>query len=838
MRKGIASNKETTSLLGQEFLLEAENLVDDINGVKVREGIGLVTPFDSETEEIIPIAIETVNIGGSDLVLLVSKEGYVYAIYPQKRKFIYKVYRKHYKYAYHIRLKEGNEAPPSNVKIIHCSEYVYLLSTEKCYLIRSAGCEARDSAGGVNYLFVDAFDATIYDADGEELKLYSTDRYSSSLVKDTELYYKIRNEIGGRGKASLKTFVPQDDSYLVAGIKGMRQDVFGVARRGKFITKIIGHAVRTTDNGTGTEDYYVDFYNSEDSLKQLTSKTDGLVANEDSNLWRNGTLNESGNHGMVADKQSVEIVSAIKPAKVWDDDMVFGSGTPFLYTCCLVFDKHDNAKLIVHIDEQSKFTSGQIFVVPYLVTGYSATNGEQKQKVNWLVKVTSSGTPVTFEDANTYQIGVNQASALGGFVAYETPDAVNYSYIFDVEISGIKDFRKYIYGSGFNASDSASQHYTSYTVYPIYISVDSSDDPVDPMIICDKFVEEPSSNYSLTVDITYTVGDIQDWYRLDSLVGLTWSIQLIADIDGDNGLHIRDAFWTTYSNMDIIVYGSRFADPHERGDWEKFYDVFEVDTETDYILASSFHNRRKTQAEFEVISFDNYYTFDDYYVNPLLICHYDIFAFPFPKIETSNVGSWTDAVFYEGKFFFAENSRLKITDMQLQWKETNVLELNGKINFMLANSYSLFVFTEKGIYYLDRDFKVKPLSTMIALSAVVYGKNVIFVNNDGSVWKIDVVPFMEKSASETYKVVPEGGGILKNITDQWTVYSMAVIEDKMYMSTSHGIFYYNLSTKAWFKHTYSIDDAFHLINYKDTILAYGGNLDNTTFEDNYSVELS
>jgi hypothetical protein len=334
MFKGLNKTSETTSLLGDSLLKHSSNFLPIINGIEIREGMSSVA--DNFPHNI--IAAKAVTIGGIKSVLFVDSLGVVIAVIPELKNRVLTLGRRWFGGSEQITLGSGATV----AEILEVGNNIYLLSNDESYVVKADGFCYIDDEGASKTMIVDALHATIIDAERDDTQIWRTENFSSFIPMGTPLSYRVRNEFGGRGSMSQMTYVPKDSGYVLAGVKGMRQDVFGVHNSRSLACDIFFLGVPWTyDSSTGDFSLYTIASDNEQTFDSSTQF--GYIDNQQ---WRNITFVDCDNVVSPPNNvgQSLNFVvdsSFMTPTNLWNDNMAFSfydsvSGDT-LYNCTLVF---------------------------------------------------------------------------------------------------------------------------------------------------------------------------------------------------------------------------------------------------------------------------------------------------------------------------------------------------------------------------------------------------------------------------------------------------------------------------------------------------------------------
>jgi hypothetical protein len=225
---GLVSINETTSVLGNEYLLEAKNVEADGYSIKNRNGIDKVTPLtylvmgrEPETKYMDPLAIKAVTIGSQEVILIVNHNGLVFGIIPEHYNQMYNLKYRDFRAEKHMDCRIGyNLTPPTRAEIIEYSNYVYVITNQGSWAIIKNGIFSISQSESLDdSIVVDALNATLNDLDGEfpKLELISKNKFSQ-LEAGERIFVRNVSQLGGRGYPSETVETNEQGSYFVHGI--------------------------------------------------------------------------------------------------------------------------------------------------------------------------------------------------------------------------------------------------------------------------------------------------------------------------------------------------------------------------------------------------------------------------------------------------------------------------------------------------------------------------------------------------------------------------------------------------------------------------------------------
>ncbi len=832
MKKGIKSTNDKSNLALPEYAKKSINFVPIENGFRVRNGSSRSTWFDSNTYGFVPAAANIVTISGLEVLLMICEEGSVYAVVPERMDTVYKVHTRRYDVTAAIELaKSTSETPPSAFEIIQVNTFIYLLSDQLCWVIAGDGVEICDEKIDTsNYrLIVDAYEATIRDADNETPVFFATNGWSSRIPEGERLFYRVRNEFGGVGAPSKTVTVPKSDSYLLAGAKGMVPDVWGISANKKIVKDIFGFGVKTSNGGAGTETYQCSF-----NPTDMVGDTLGIVANDSTDIWNNVTVT-------VGQYYQPDDVNYITVAHDGTTDDTTQHNTYTVNLKIVLFITQDGQTFLTTSNAETiTFAEGQLIYVDYLITGYDGTNYE-KLKGPFLIKFTSgitsfSGAAKFIDVFATTVAGPLQIEA----ASVTTGNEANY---YTVEVEGIDNILQYINGSRFFGTGGSTEEYVSITGFVPVISYTSTGDPTEPVVFCDKFPETPGSGGILTMSYChYAINDDNCWNYLNSnLANPVYRILVKADIDSD-GLFLLD-FYQSRSNLLVIIYQQNVQ--VSDADTRYLFDVLLTEINNDVWLGGTKHNLMKDEYGTSSLVPGELYNWnpwggDGVVTNPVLLCKIGIVSHPYNKFESRNVGAWNKAAYFSERMFFAFGNQIKVTNMLLEWSPTSTVQLNGIVRFMIPLDRRLMVFTDSAMYAVDSELNVEPMADIVAQNACAVANQVFFIDSEGVLYNTNFAQIPAGSVTQQtknpYITIVSNSDIIKEKTDDWHVYDMVYYDKSVYISSNLGVFMFNLDSGLWWQLDYSATIAAlsKFVKYRDKLLCIGGNFNNTVYFNNYS----
>jgi hypothetical protein len=843
MRKGLNKTSETTSLVGEGFLKHSKNFVPTISGVEVREGIGIINDIiDFEV-----LAIESVVIGGVSLLLIITGDGDLKAIIPEMKNKTFRVLRRYYDNPYSLSLSSTKEI--SKAEIIVASRYIYCITDDISVAIPRDGLCRVDLT--YKFIIINAFDATIYDADDEELVLWRTGGFSSMLPSNTRLYYTIRNEFGGRGAPSRILNVPRDDSFLAAELKGMRKDVFAVHNDRELVVDTLYWGVRTSEYVEDSGTYTADFEVISDGVKNNLNDKVCVVASDTiggGSNWRNGKIVANVGTGFGADnvnELSIEFSSqqldvGIKDSAFYYTDDIVGDATEE-YTCLLMRSPSGQSVLLMDEGDASDFTIGAMHYIPKVITSFDSANDPIEAKTGWAFKITS--TPAQLEDQTSNPMTAyvqNTASTLDLQTA--TAIASHSTYACNIELAGA--------GTGsndiFDGTDSVTNHIDPLgstiqttdsiswsTVVPAF-AVDSSGDLVDVVGICRGFPIDPTgsgTDVDLEADVCFYDHDF--WHK--NMDGLSSTIPVNIDVDIDDQGFFFFNKEKELPGLSVYYYADGLGGRY-------FYDIYRVSDDIDFWIAGSYVN---TENEYDVDDYTEGDTFFnpnnwtvDVVANPILISKINALAAASPKRYVESMKDFDSIAFYDNKFFSSLNGVVKVANFLMEVDPAKTITLSGNIRKLISSSYGVVAVKDNGVDIIDADLSVKPFIDFPVSHFCPVGHQGLFVADDGAVY----MSAYKRYGSETvtgqtghFNIVTQKiSDIITDVYENWYIYDIIYYKERFYFSTPIGIFIYYANTNTWWRIDIPEESALKFVIHEEELYFYGGNFGNLAWYEIYS----
>lgn len=813
--KGLKATNDKSSLNIPEMAKKTVNFIPMEGGFQVRPGSSKLTGLDVATynSNMTPMESAVVDISGLQLILIVSEDGVLYGFIPERIGTLYRIARRYYDIIQPLVVGGGvGSVPQKSVKILQLNTFIYVLSDQLCWVIAGDGVEICDDKNDSTTptIIVDAWDATIRDAENFYPRIYATNGWSSRIPEGEELYYRIRNEFGGVGSASKTIDVPKADSYVMAGVEGMNPYVMGVSARKKFIDDIYGFGIRTSTDAGDQAFYTVSF-------KNIPATTIGMVSNESTTYWGNVT-----NSGYVGNEVLITATSGKHALRLLSSYLASTDTT-------LVITQDGKAYLFIAYANRATFLarlgSGQtLLYAKDLICGervVGTTSIKERLDGPFLIKLGTSFEATNLDITNRYDVGL--------ILCIQTV-VTNCSLVYSVEIEGMQKILPYLEGSNFApyTGTIGGIQYTSVSVFRPSLAMDATPKFCDPVVFCRKFQATPVNNQVLCTYL-HTTRDDQVWFA--SGENRTHTLSIKADIDS-TGLYLKDINQTR--DLLMILYYE-----WTEGDKRYLYDVALVGEETDLWVAGTKHNCVNNEGTPGAVHDWMNPTTEQFTTNPVLIHKVSLVANGYDRELVRNVGEWSDVAVFSGKFFFSYNSQLKITDPLLEWRSSATLQMDGDVLFMAPLEKRLMVFTTHGMFAIDAKLDVEPMSNVVAQFACTVANQVFFIDSQGVLYNTNFaqipVTAIAQQTKNPYITVVSNSDIIKEKTDDWHIYDMVAFDKAVFISSNIGLFVYYLDTSLWWQldYTTTIPSVFDLLVYRDRLLCLGGNYSNSVYFTNY-----
>lgn len=876
--QGLNKTSETTSLLGGNFLKHTKNFVPIINGIEVREGIVPIhEDLTNATKTIAPMDIAWVTIGAVDMLLILSTMGEVHAVIPEIKNRIYSVARRWYNNNEFITCYNSNDQEvPTRGKIITTGNNIYVITNRKCWAIKADGfCYFYESTGNTGFMFVDAFDATIYDVDEEIINIWRNKGYSSMLKYGTRLGYRVRNEFGGRGSMSQTLSVPKADGYVVAGVDGMRQDVFGVHSPNGLSTDIIawGSYERTTAIGPLTVlDYIVNV--DAVSAQYLVGQKIGILDNAE---WSNAEVYAVVKSDDFPNKSRLRVT--IDNNFGIGDNYAYFEDTEYTYT-----DSFSKILLnVIGINADGKaflfyegsgfatlFAKGKLFNIPKISSAYidAGTSYDlDRKETNWVIEIVDSPTsfpnttyPLAFQPTDTAIITAS-GSLLIAFADYSADSAVCYAS--EINIHGDWDSLEELKGSRIRYLDTASvanNDYSSWSFLVPSFATDSTGTPCIPTIFTKPFSSIPdSSTTTIACEASVAGQDLNFWHCVDyanthdtavGLPALQVSVELGLKI-ADDGLAVYDKNYESNFNIEpytetLVVYYETLSDTETvdtKVDFKKYYDIYRIGNDYDFWIGGSDLNYRNifsVAGEMELpvgttcgAWLGSGTQVNNQMVHPVLLSKINIYASAVAKQNIVSIGDFDAVCYHNNRFYSALNGVVKVGNPLLEFDPGLTILVNGIVKEMYSTSLGVLVLTTKDVQIIDEKLMVRPFISFPVVKICVVSNQSVLVGEDGHVYITGYKRYGAESVSEQTSdynlVVNRISDVIVDVVENWNIYDIVYFQDNFYFSTSIGVYVYYSKTNTWWRMDYPIDDIYKFIIYKDQLIVYSGDFDNTVW---------
>ena len=856
MKKGLVRSNETSNIIGDGYLQEVKNMEPVGAGIGVRNGSSIQASMVNSTlgtDSVLPAAMELVNIGGADLFLIVDKKGGLFAHFPKIINRIYKVQRQNYAQVEELNLFGSSEFAYDDfdkVKIIEAGNYVYVLSTVKSWAIRKDGLlrveddSAYDLASPTTWtVTVDAKDATVYDADEERIDLINTRGFTGEIDTESQIYYKIRNELGGSGAKSKSKRIGTQGSYLACNMRGSIK-AQETASDGFANKDILDYGIMTS-SPTGIRGTYK--LSSSNSDKYFVGQKVGMTHTDPTtgtHYWGNG------------------IVAGV--SKLTDTDKE-GRATEFTY---LVVDADNPGVVAQHASRY--FNQLQKF--QYVRTSPAAPGFYYDSILLWALPNTNKAY-ITFPDAfvttslfdNKGLYAARGLGATNGIIPFYIESSGSSSSIYHGGIAGdnglygildkgqtgyIDDYFTYVYkspgnigitidGLSYNVGtkfievkvdmdmEQLNNFANTYVlsnitdgiiakggavVVPLELFLNSSGDLLDCVVFSEPFDEDIVDDQDASFDT-----DVQTYVTKTGSSGEGGDNNLWADILTRN-YHPKPVIDNNKVKLlidDVDLKGNLSVfTKNADSDSRFFYDVYrETDEKFDIKLASSYFNR----------SVDSAGIFD---TSTSMNCPVNISKPNLRGVAVGNpfvrsVGDWSDAVLFNGKFYFSQNSQIKVTNILLEWDELNTVFIDGSIKSMLPSSRFVYVATDRGMFVVDDKMVSQKISSTVFTKLYSLDIGIMALSDTGSIYVIQEIKGLGGNIRDfDFKEITR---VLESDVNDWTVYDAEYIKDKIYVSTNRGLYIYYMPTQSWWRNEYDFDTTL-LWKYRDELFTINAGL--------------
>jgi len=871
MQKGLSKLQETTSKIGNSYLTEVKNFKPNSFGINVREGM------DLSGEVGYPIlAMETVVIGGASCLFIVYESGDLRIRLPYKHKREFKVYRRYHRVLEQINIFGEGDTPPTHASIKVVGNLIYIMSDIKTWVVRGDGsfkdfhpyikgntsvssdgteftfgdyerksfrqygfkkgmtvstsgfangannvldatildCDKNtlevsgltsESAGesvsflSADYCVVDALDATIYDADLETPKLFKNGNYTGDIEKNQGIYYKIRNEFGGRGSGSNIVFTNKQDGYVLAGAKGMHQYPLGVISNNVLQKDIYGYGFRHGAVSSDKASFQLSF-----TPEHVGTKL-GYVYSDYTGMktWTN-VETTGATYGFMTGFAYVELDfpstnSGWFPNQ-YDHSTSLDTWSAAPAGGCGLIRTPDGKFVLMMGDSISLHQYESYILDSYnVISGSTTVSSPYRAMLMMYVK----SAPETCSAPSPMVKGSNSL----GYSAVTM-------YLYEVDIIGMDTDEEAIIGGDYN--DGTNDYGCPYKCYKVAIALDASNNPVKPVVLTEPFIGDEDGRGVPTLPDTSQTFEIQlfsdfapQWYD-----DVSDDYSFYFKTNDESKLEIGKYPYTPWASQMIVLYPDNLetlTDP------KKFYDVYSLGGKTDTWLAGSFENTKKNASV-------DYRSLDEHRVYPVALSLPVVNSADTPKSFTRNVGDWQHVETYSGRFYFSQQNVLKITNHLLEWEDNMAIEFDSTITDLKALKGALFVFTEKGIYTVDANNMADKFSEKKVKKAVLINEQLAFIDETGALFRVIYDKGSGSPSNQTsnpYLQVVESSGIIKDVTDNWSVYDMICYKDELCIATDLGVYVYSLIQNTWWKQAYPVE-VYKFVEYKDSLFVFGG----------------
>ena len=112
----------------------------------------------------------------------------------------------------------------------------------------------------------------------------------------------------------------------------------------------------------------------------------------------------------------------------------------------------------------------------------------------------------------------------------------------------------------------------------------------------------------------------------------------------------------------------------------------------------------------------------------------------------------------------------------------------------------------------------------------------MFATEDGRIYHTEFAPVPAAQqwqlTENPYIIKEDDSEIIRNISETWTVYDLAALDDSVFVATNKGVWLYHGPTKSWWEQRYAYD-VLRLVRWTDKIIAVGG-----TYPDELLIDVS
>ncbi len=210
---------------------------------------------------------------------------------------------------------------------------------------------------------------------------------------------------------------------------------------------------------------------------------------------------------------------------------------------------------------------------------------------------------------------------------------------------------------------------------------------------------------------------------------------------------------------------------------------------------------------------------------PIYISNVDLMETAVGSGMARSIGDFKSCAYFNGRLCFASGNVIKLTNEFLEWDGSNTLVVGGTIRKLISLHSMLYIFTDDGIYTMNQENKISKFSSIKATHGAVYGDRLLFASEDGRIYHTEFSPIpaaQQWQLTETpYIIKEEDTEIIRNISETWTIYDVASLDDRVYIATNKGVWVYHGPTKSWWEQRYPYE-VLRLVRWTDKIIGVGG----------------
>ena len=887
--KGILSIQETTSLLDKNFLLKSENFIPEEASIAVRSGCSCVYEFDTGGEgyQVIPECLKTVTISGQEIIIGVSVDGTIFGILPERLDHQFAIFRRYFRTEEQLLMRSPLSLT-RHVKIIEVEGYVFILSAIKSWAIKKDGLFriALTNEFNLRYkIVVDALDCTVVDLDNNSIILTETDKMSTWFKQQTEMYVRAVNEFGGRGARSISSFTKKFGSYVVSGEFMLYNEnnafVFDhlfvrtfterwhhndklyyeaePTVRGKLLKDIYAVALVIGQDGAGKQMVTFPNVNNIEFFKEgnMCSLfrfpvidagagayfTDAVILDTSTNII--STSSSTYGTALPNINEYNCIANSLAPFNTY-----FGGEIVIEFHFVLLWQTKDGYSLLSVPDDApysaNFFAVGKTLFVTSLGrkivnqpmqiisvedaevdSPYCLPSGTAQLEKRVIWSSVSTGKTTTFYRVNFPMHDNAEQSAFDGCTIYD----------YTTSQESLMPHRvSYLSFAGYSSTE-------AYETLSLEDSETDLDYLSEPLLIAErtKFVSSAGSMALSAVASGVTgITDVNHWHTLSYENVFTENqLQLHAAID-DRGQPFIEAIdfdnETGFIPEDTLIcyfYDYYGFDNNETNSLNQKYEVYRVEPEQSYdVKIGESCGMANLIYDIEETISREYYD-EGKRTFPIQLSKANIKSSVVYDIYTRSVGFFEDVEHFNGKFYFASNNFIKITNSKHEWDPKDTIQMKSRCYGMHSLNKALYVFSEDGVYSIFGDNKIEKFTNIIAEKWCSIGDSLFFSDKYGRIYNTDFSPIpisqSSYSTNNPYIISVENTQAIRNETEMWQIIDMVGHDNKLYVATNKGVWLYNHLDKTWWLLTYPFD-ILKLVVYKDKVHAVAG-----TYTDSYTI---